>query len=132
MGINAVVEADFETGYTVIVLSNFDPPSAEQVSREFMMLLSQLPSADGRPRYRVGIMFGMTPDGMMIEDVVAGAPAERAGLRGGDRVLQINGKEASSYGRNGLTELFSTPDPATFRVLRGDDELEFSVSPEAL
>lgn len=33
-GINAVLEADAETGYTIIVLSNYDPPSAEQVGRQ--------------------------------------------------------------------------------------------------
>jgi CubicO group peptidase (beta-lactamase class C family) len=32
-GVNAVVEMDVDTGYTVVVLSNIDPPSAEKVSR---------------------------------------------------------------------------------------------------
>ena len=30
---NAVLEMDLDTGYTVVVLSNLDPPSAEKVSR---------------------------------------------------------------------------------------------------
>ena len=32
-GVNAVLEMDLDTGYTVVVLSNLDPPSAEKVSK---------------------------------------------------------------------------------------------------
>jgi CubicO group peptidase (beta-lactamase class C family) len=32
-GVNAVLEIDFERAYTIVVLSNVDPPSAEQVAR---------------------------------------------------------------------------------------------------
>lgn len=33
-GVNAVIEADLDTGYTVVVLSNLDPPSAERVGKQ--------------------------------------------------------------------------------------------------
>ncbi|MCG3120547.1 MAG: D-aminopeptidase [bacterium] len=33
-GINAILEMDIASGYTVIVLSNYDPPSAEKVGRQ--------------------------------------------------------------------------------------------------
>ena len=39
VGINAIVEADFATGYTVIVLSNYDPPAAETWGIKIMRLL---------------------------------------------------------------------------------------------
>jgi len=32
-GVNASVESDLDTGYTIVVLSNLDPPSAERVSK---------------------------------------------------------------------------------------------------
>lgn len=32
MGCNAVLEDDWHSGYTVIVLSNLDPPSAESLA----------------------------------------------------------------------------------------------------
>jgi CubicO group peptidase (beta-lactamase class C family) len=38
-GINAVLDVDVETGYTVIVLSNYDPPSAETMSRQIRSML---------------------------------------------------------------------------------------------
>lgn len=34
-GANAVIENDLDTGYTIVVLSNVDPPSAEQVAKKF-------------------------------------------------------------------------------------------------
>jgi D-alanyl-D-alanine carboxypeptidase len=33
-GINAALEADEDRGYTIIVMSNYDPPSAERVARQ--------------------------------------------------------------------------------------------------
>lgn len=39
VGINAALEADFESGYTVIVLSNYDPPGAEEVALKSMRML---------------------------------------------------------------------------------------------
>jgi D-alanyl-D-alanine carboxypeptidase len=32
-GVNAALEMDIDTGYTVVVLSNLDPPSAEKVAK---------------------------------------------------------------------------------------------------
>jgi hypothetical protein len=32
-GVNAVLEIDLDTGYTIVVLSNLDPPSAEKLAR---------------------------------------------------------------------------------------------------
>ena len=33
-GVNAVLETDLDTGYTIVVLSNLDPPSAESVAKK--------------------------------------------------------------------------------------------------
>jgi CubicO group peptidase (beta-lactamase class C family) len=38
-GVNAVIETDLDTGYTVVVLSNLDPPSAEKVAKRLRGLL---------------------------------------------------------------------------------------------
>lgn len=39
VGINAVIEADFASGYTIIVLSNYDPPVAEEFGGKVIRLL---------------------------------------------------------------------------------------------
>lgn len=44
IGINAIVEADFDSGFTVIVLSNYDPPVAEELGVEFMKMLREVAS----------------------------------------------------------------------------------------
>jgi len=41
-GINAVLEANEATGYTVIVMSNYDPPSAEKVAKQIRAWISQI------------------------------------------------------------------------------------------
>jgi len=40
-GINGVLEMDFDTGYTVIVLSNYDPPVAVDLGAEIMGMLKK-------------------------------------------------------------------------------------------
>jgi len=45
-GVNAVIETDLDTGYTIVVLSNLDPPSAERVTKKLRGLL---PSPSVRP-----------------------------------------------------------------------------------
>lgn len=39
-GINSVFDTDLATGYTVIVLGNYDPPAAEEVARAIRRILS--------------------------------------------------------------------------------------------
>ncbi len=41
-GINAILEMDVASGYTLIVLSNYDPPSAENAGRQIRAWLSRL------------------------------------------------------------------------------------------
>jgi CubicO group peptidase (beta-lactamase class C family) len=41
-GINAVLEIDFESGYTIIVLANDDPPSAERVNRKLLLWIQKM------------------------------------------------------------------------------------------
>jgi len=38
-GVNAALETDLDTGYTIVVLSNLDPPSAERVAKKWRGLL---------------------------------------------------------------------------------------------
>ncbi len=41
-GINAALESDLKGGYTVIVLSNYDPPAAERIARELRQMISRV------------------------------------------------------------------------------------------
>jgi carboxyl-terminal processing protease len=44
----------------------------------------------------IGIRIDRLPDGIAIAEVYPNSPAERAGLRPGDRILRINGHDAAS------------------------------------
>jgi regulator of sigma E protease len=59
--------------------------------REVVLALSQIPASevDAKLLDRVGLTGPYAPP--LIDEVVAGGPAERAGLHHGDRVLRING-----------------------------------------
>ena len=41
-GTNAILELNPENGYTVIILSNYDPPSAETIGREFRQWIGRI------------------------------------------------------------------------------------------
>ena len=41
-GINAVLEANEASGYTVVVLSNYDPPSAEKIAKQIREWISRI------------------------------------------------------------------------------------------
>lgn len=41
-GINAVLEANEASGYTVVVMSNYDPPSAEKVAKQIRAWIGQM------------------------------------------------------------------------------------------
>src|SRR5258708_38736468 len=41
-GINAVLEANEASGYTIVVMSNYDPPSAERIARQIREWISRI------------------------------------------------------------------------------------------
>jgi serine protease Do len=47
---------------------------------------------------RLGLVVEGTPEGVVIADVVAGSPADRAELRRGDRILEVNQNETKTPG----------------------------------
>lgn len=47
VGANATLEGDWESGWTLVVLENFDPPAAERLTRELRELLARIEVAPG-------------------------------------------------------------------------------------
>lgn len=72
--------------------------SQDAGEREFMAMMSK-----GRPI--IGIML----EGKKISNVVANSPAETAGLKGGDELVSIDGKQIASIAE--LAEVMSTKRP---------------------
>jgi CubicO group peptidase (beta-lactamase class C family) len=94
-------------------------------------LTQELANFVNRPKFRVGLSLQPDPAGILIESVEPGTPADRAGLRGGDRITTING--LSLQGEDApmrFREQVSQGRPIELRILRGQTELTVTVVPD--
>ncbi|HYL06632.1 MAG TPA: diguanylate cyclase [Thermoanaerobaculia bacterium] len=79
---------------------------------------------------RIGYDPTNLPDGTHVEDVTPGGPADRAGLRKGDRIVMIGGVPISgllSYGT--ATGRFQAGKPVPLRVVRGGRVIALTMHP---
>ncbi len=76
--------------------------------------------------YTVGIK--LYAQGLMIAEVTSDTPAQRAGLRKGDIIIQAGGQAVASA--QALQQAMQSPEPVVVRIQRGGREAEFLVSPE--
>ena len=76
---------------------------------------------------RIGVLPNSNP---IISSVIAGEPAEKAGLKGGDIVLAVNGEQMAT--RDQLIEAISrnAGHEIALTVKRGDQQLQLSATPE--
>lgn len=85
-----------------------------------------------RPVFSLSIMNGKRTERMSVGDVVEGSPADRAGIRAGDQIVRINGRDADANALNALRDL-QPGDTVRLRVAAGDRnrERDFTVIAEA-
>ncbi|HEY7378723.1 MAG TPA: aspartyl protease family protein, partial [Steroidobacteraceae bacterium] len=62
---------------------------------------------------RSGLWINAAENGYEVLDVIAGSPAETAGLKVGDRIRRVDGKAASEVGLPALRTRFKTDAPGT-------------------
>lgn len=65
-----------------------------------------------------------------VRSVVAGSPAQRAGLRPGDVLMRIDGRPLTQPGAGGLYASLRPGQPVSFQVRRGDRTLTVPVVPQ--
>lgn len=102
------------------MLSTLDPHSAYFPYSEFKKLKEDQDSRF----YGIGVTIVQHRDGVYIQSVVESTPASKAGLRYGDRILEVDGKDARGWTseqvsknvRGGLGE------PVTIKVERAGSE----------
>jgi carboxyl-terminal processing protease len=75
------------------MLWSLDPHSAFFTASEFRTLFEEQASQF----YGIGVSIMQYPDGVYVQSVIPGTPAEEAGLRYGDRFLKIDGDDATEW-----------------------------------
>jgi C-terminal processing protease CtpA/Prc len=104
------------------VLGSDDKETAYKITRK-----------DSGERFGIGFNTGKTTMKVTVEEVLSGAPAERAGLKAGDEVTHVYSNTVS----NGDSDWFVNNQVAgelgeavSLKVRRGDAQLDFSVTRE--
>lgn len=89
-------------------------------------------SAQRAPTITLGASGKDQTDGIALERVTEGGPAEKAGLRAGDVIAQVDGKDVSDF-RQFMTDLQQkfAGDKLKINALRGEEKLEVTVTLEA-
>src|SRR5437660_4315118 len=89
-------EIDYEKATQAAIqgmLFTLDPHSVYFPSVEFRKLKEDQSSSF----YGIGVQILRHDDGVYVQSVVDGTPASRAGLRFGDRILEVDGKKATDW-----------------------------------
>jgi carboxyl-terminal processing protease len=89
-------EIDYEKATQAAIqgmLFTLDPHSLYFPSVEFKKLKEDQSSSF----YGIGVQILRHDDGVYVTSVVEGTPASRAGLRAGDRILEVDGKDARDW-----------------------------------
>ena len=80
----------------------------------------------------IGVTIFQPEPGQPIEviDVIAGTPAERAGVKKGDKIIRVNGEDVSALTTEEVASKVKGPEgtPVTVRFLRGSSEVEFTIN----
>ena len=84
---------------------------------------------EGNPLATLGLRVNLGAP--MIDQVLPGKPAERAGLRAGDRVIEVDGKAMYSPGDVAAATNAQPGRTLVYRVMRGGVVLEVPVTAEA-
>src|SRR2546427_12347074 len=75
------------------MLFTLDPHSVFFPTVEFRKLKEDQDSSF----YGIGVQIIRHDDGVYVQSVVEGTPASRAGLRYGDRIVEVDGKDARDW-----------------------------------
>lgn len=132
VGNNYAGDVDYEKATQASIqgmLSTLDPHSMYFTRNEFKKLKEDQDSRF----YGIGVTILQHRDGVYVQSAVKGTPAERAGLRYGDRILEVDGKDAREWSSEQVSknvrgdrgepvrikvERAGSSEPLTFTIIR--------------
>lgn len=80
----------------------------------------------------IGVTIFQPEPGQPIEviDVIAGTPAERAGVKKGDKIIRVNGEDVTTLTTEEVANKVKGPEgtPVTVTFLRGSSEVEYTIN----
>lgn len=83
--------------------------------------------AEPAPAPFMGILFEAADEGVLVTDILAGSPAEAAGIEVGDVVTAINGEAVTQDTVRSALAGFAVGDTVTLDVTRGEESLSLDV-----
>jgi hypothetical protein len=98
-------------------------------------LVVSVDSRSGQPNHlpaTVGIDVEVLPTDVFIRTVLPGSPAFRTGLRPGDRVVSIQGKEARNLSYREIIRALDGTSKVELTIQRNGSTKTFALSPESL
>jgi sugar phosphate isomerase/epimerase len=116
-----------QQGWDLLAAARFACPTAQAVARPAP---AAAPAAD---EGRLGFGFVPTPDGAKVQLVVAGSPAERAGLRVGQLIEAVNGAPLKGLAAPEMIKAVLARTPAVFLSIAGAGDVKVTrrLSPSA-
>ena len=106
-------------------------PELEKAWREWMLARTAPPLHTGPEGPVVGAQLGDANDGMLVQVLVEGGPADRAGIEQGDVIVGLDGREVRDYFSFApMLSAYEPGDEVTLRVRRGEEYLDVPVTLE--
>lgn len=138
--------SEYHTPRDVPELLNYE--GAAKISRLMALITRDLVTADAPPEYQeqeaqpeiranLTAYMGTVPDyvqtdikGVKLSGVTKGAPADKAGIQGGDIIVELAGKTIENiYDYTYAIEALKVGQQTTVKVRRGNDVIELEITP---
>ena len=104
--------------------------SSAPVTRELSLAGMQTADWEGNPLSMLGLRADLGPP--VVDQVLPGKPAERAGVRNGDRIVAVDGKAMSSPADVAAVTNAHPGEKVTYRILRDGSTFDLQVPVEAV